>query len=115
MAVKEESHSEHNAIHVSGDGAAMKAERLAPLEEMVRRSSPGNQSAKDALNDDDASLKLPAHLGEEKKYRLFGIEPITFFIMVFALVFIAFVAYLISIEAPKDKEEPAPAVIEQRP
>ena len=50
---------------------------------------------------------------EEGKGRLLGLEPVTIVILTFALTFIAFIAYLISIEPPKEKEEPAPAVEKQ--
>lgn len=113
--MKGESRSEHNPIHVSGDGASMKAERLAPLEERVRQLPHQNQSDEGVVSLDTGSLKLPSQLTAEEKSGIFGLEPITFFIIVFALAFIVFIAYLISIEPPKAGEGPAPASVEQQP
>lgn len=109
--MKEESRSEHNPIHVSGDGASMKAERLAPLEEKVRQN-PNNEGV---INVDTGSLKLPSQLAEKGKSGLFHLEPITIIILIFVLAFVGFIAYLISIEPPKTKDEPAPASVERQP
>jgi hypothetical protein len=111
-----ESRSEHNPIHASGDGALEKAERLAPLEEQTQRLSQ-NWKNEGTLDVDTGSLTLPGELsGREKgKKQLFGLEPITIVIMVLSLAFIGFIAYLISTEAPKPTEEPAPASIERQP
>jgi hypothetical protein len=114
--VKRESRREHNPIHVSSDGALEKAEKLAPLEE--HKGKPALPTSRDAgvISVDTGALKIPSDLTEKgaEKSRLFSIEPITLFIMVFSLAFIAFIAYLITIEPPKGKDESVPAV-EQHP
>lgn len=110
--MKRESRREHNPIHVSSDGALEKAEKLAPLEERKAKN------ARDAgvISIDTGALKIPSDLTERgaEKSRLFDIEPITLFIMIFALAFIAFIAYLISIEPSKAQNEAVPT-IEQQP
>ena len=114
--MKRESRREHNPIHVSSDGALEKAEQLAPLEE--RKGEPARQNFKDddgVISVDTGDLKLPSDFTErgEEKSRLFNIEPITLIIMVFALAFIAFIAYLISIEPSKAQGESVPAIERQ--
>ncbi|MDT4896252.1 MAG: hypothetical protein QOH25_1329 [Acidobacteriota bacterium] len=113
--MKRESRREHNPIHVSSDGALEKAEQLAPLEE--RKGKPTHQNFKDegVISVDTGNLKLPSDFTErrEEKPRMFGVEPIAVVIIIFALAFIAFIAYLISIEPPKGKDEPVPAVERQ--
>ena len=111
--MKRESRREHNPIHVSSDGALEKAQQLAPLEERagkLARQTSNNEEG--VINVDTGSLKLPSEFTEKKegKSRLFNIEPITLIIMVFSLAFIAFIAYLISIEPPQSKEESVPTV-----
>ena len=110
--MKRESRREHNPIHVSSDGGLEKAEQLAPLEE--RKGKPARQNSRDegVISVDTGDLKLPNDFTEkrEEKSRLFNIEPITLIIMIFTLAFIAFIAYLISIEPPQSKEESVPTV-----
>jgi hypothetical protein len=113
--VKRESRREHNPIHVSSDGALEKAEQLAPLEE--RKGKPARQNSRDegVISVDTGDLKLPNDFTEkgEEKSRLFNVEPITLIIMIFTLAFIAFIAYLISIEPSKAQDESPPAIERQ--
>ena len=110
--MKKESRREHNPIHVSSDGALEKAQQLAPLEERAGKFARQNSNEEGVINVDTGSLKLPREFTEkeEGKSRLFNVEPITIVILVFSLAFIAFIAYLISIEPPQGKDEPVPAV-----
>jgi hypothetical protein len=113
--VKEETWSEHNAVQASDKETQEKAERLAPLEEHAPKSARQNLDGEGLIKVDTDSLKLPSDFTEKRdeSSRLFGIEPITFFIMAFTLAFIAFIAYLISTEPAKPQIEPAPAVERQ--
>ena len=113
--MKSESRSEHNPVEVSSEEALEKAERLAPLEE--RAQKPAHQKSKDegVIKVDTGSLKLPNDFSDEEgKSRLFSVEPITVVILLFALAFIAFIAYLIAIEPQPARDEAVPAV-EQKP
>lgn len=113
--MSEESRSEHSPVISSDEETAEKASRLAPPEEQAGKRAAQSSDNGGALDVDTGSLKLPKDFTEkeEGKRRLLGLEPITIIILVFALTFIAFITYLISIEPPKDKEEPAPAVEKQ--
>jgi hypothetical protein len=113
--VSEESWSEHNAVQVSSEEAMEKADRLAPLEERERKPANQQSEGEGLIRVDTGDLKLPSDFTEKRegKSRLFGLEPLTIIIMVFCLAFIAFIAYLISIEPAKAKDEPAPAVERQ--
>ncbi|HUQ30878.1 MAG TPA: hypothetical protein VM095_02115 [Pyrinomonadaceae bacterium] len=111
MAVKRESRRDHNPVQVSSEEALEKADQLAPLEEQKGRPLRQNSDGEGVILVDTGDLKLPSDFTEkDEKSRLFGIEPITAAIIVFALAFIAFIAYLISIETPKAKEESIPNV-----
>jgi hypothetical protein len=117
MAVKRESWSNHNPVQASSEEGLEKAEQLAPLEEQERAGKPSHQltSSEGVINVDTGSLKLPSELTEkdEGKSGLFGLEPVTIVILVFALAFIAFITYLISIEPTTVKDEPNPAAVSQ--
>jgi hypothetical protein len=116
VVVKRESRREHNPVQVSSEEALEKADSLAPLEERKGKPLRQNSDGEGIIVVDTGDLKLPSDFTEkdEGKSRLFGVEPITAVIIVFALAFIALITYLISIEQPKVKEESAPTV-EQRP
>lgn len=103
MAVKRESRREHNPIHASGDGALEKAELLAPPEERVKKQPRQNSNHDGGMAVDTGELKLPEEFTEkeEGKSRLFGLEPVALVILIFALAFIAFITYLISVEPTK--------------
>jgi hypothetical protein len=109
MAVKRKSRRRHNAIQASSDEGLEKAEQLAPLEERAGKSANQNSNNGGVITVDTGSLKLPKEFTEkeEEKSGLFGLEPVTIVILTFALAFIAFVAYLISIEPSKVNDEAA--------
>ena len=113
--MSEESRNEHDPVISSDRETAEKASRLAPLEERAGRRADQGSNSGGALTVDTGTLKLPKDFTEkeEGKRRLMGLEPITILILTFALLFIAFITYLISIEPSKAKEEPAPAVDKQ--
>lgn len=99
--MKSESKRDHNPVEVQSEEAASRAARLAPLEEQeARESSAGNGGG---LILDTAGLKLPKGLVEEEKEkpRLLDFNPVVVVIFFAALAFIAFIAYLISIEPAK--------------
>ena len=52
---------------------------------------------------DTGELKLPKEFTEkdEGRPRFLGLEPVALVILIFALAFIAFIAYLISIDSPR--------------
>jgi hypothetical protein len=87
-------------------------DELAPLEE--QRGKFGSQGSNNggAIVVDNAALKLPSEFTGKgaKEKRIFGFEPVAFVIVTFAILFISFITYLISIEPPKTDEEPKPAV-----
>lgn len=88
-----ESPHAHNPLRTTHEDASALASSLAPLEEQERRSRHG------AIVLDTKELKLPKELmGEGKQSVRLGLEPVVIFILALALAFIAFIAYLISIE-----------------
>jgi hypothetical protein len=103
MAVRRESRREHNPVGASSDGAMGKADLLAPQEERAKKSV--NKGAKNGgvMAVDTGELKLPNEFTEkeDKRARLFGLEPIALIILVFSIIFIAFITYLIATEPPK--------------
>ncbi|MBA2733867.1 MAG: hypothetical protein H0U54_13355 [Acidobacteria bacterium] len=102
---------EHSPIHVSSEKGLEKAERLAPLEERAGKSTHQSLNNEGVISVDTGDLKFPKGFTGEKEGKswLFGVEPITIIIITFTLAFIAFIAYLISVEPPKTKDEPPPA------
>ena len=116
MAVKRKSRRhQHDAVQASSDEGLEKAAQLAPLEERAGKSHQNSNNG-GVITVDTGSLKFPTEFTEKagEKSGLFGLEPVTIIILSFALAFIAFIAYLISIEPPKVKDEPAPAADVQR-
>lgn len=100
MAVKKESSRSPSPVKAKSAEAAAHAAHLAPLEEQNGKQR--NQNGDGAIVVDTAKLALPKGVIEEEKdgARLFGMNPVVLFIFCFALAFIAFIAYLISIEPP---------------
>ncbi len=99
-----ESRREHNPVMTGSEEAATIARGLAPLEELEERQrksgSKGHQNGSIVL--DTGELKLPRDLMEKDERRGgLGLEPVVIFILLLALGFIAFIAYLISIEPPR--------------
>jgi hypothetical protein len=102
--MKRESRREHNPVYTSSDGAMEKADMLAPPEERAKK----REAEKGAKNGgvmavDTGELKLPSDFTEkeDKRARLFGLEPIALAILLFSLAFIAFITYLIATERPQ--------------
>ena len=102
MAVKKEPRRLHSPVKAKSAKAARHAAHLAPPEEQngKQRNQASNQDG--AIVVDTGKLTLPKGVIEEEKgeARLFGMDPVVLFIFCFALAFIAFIAYLISIEPP---------------
>jgi hypothetical protein len=112
MAVKRKSRRRrHNAVQASSDEGLEKAAQLAPLEERGGRSALQASNNGGVISVDTGNLRLPSEFTEkdEGNSGLFGLEPVTIVILAFTLAFIAFIAYLISVEPPKAKDEPTPA------
>jgi hypothetical protein len=103
MAVRRETRREHNPVRSASDEALEKADMLAPPEERVRKSADKEAKNDGVLKVDTGELKLPNDFTEkeDKRARLFGLEPIALIILVFSLAFIAFITYLIATEQPK--------------
>jgi hypothetical protein len=101
--MKRESRREHNPVRGSSDGASQKADQLAPPEERARKSTNQNSNNEGVMAVDTGELKLPKEFTEKEdgKSRFFGLEPVALVILIFALAFIAFIAYLISNDSPK--------------
>lgn len=101
--MKRESRREHNPVQGSSDGAAQKADQLAPPEERAGKQAARSSNSEGLMGVDTGELKLPKEFTEkeEGKTRLLGLEPVALAILIFAFVFIAFIAYLISIDSPK--------------
>jgi hypothetical protein len=108
--VKREPRREHNPVQVSSEEALEKANQLAPLEERKGRLARQSPNDGGVIQVDTGDLKLPSDFTErgEGKPRLLGLEPVTIFILIFSLAFIAFIAYLISIEPPHAGDEAVP-------
>ena len=113
--MREESRREHNPIQVSSDEASRKAEQLAPLEERLKKSANQATNNGGVIDVDTGALTLPKDLAgkDEEKWHFLGFDPLALTILIFSLAFIAFIAYLISIEPPKPQDEPRPAVESQ--
>jgi hypothetical protein len=115
LVVKRESRREHNPVEGSSEKALAKAERLAPLEEYAEKPDRQKLKGEGVINVDTGNLKLPGEFGEEeRKSSLFRVEPLTVVILLFALAFIVFIAYLISIEPQQARDEAVPTV-ERKP
>lgn len=114
--MKRELRREHNPVHGSSDGASQKAEQLAPLEERERKHTVQGSNDEGVIGVDTGELKLPKEFTEreEERSRFLGLEPVALVILIFSLAFIAFIAYLISIEPTKAKDDPIPATEIQR-
>lgn len=102
MAVKKEPHRLHSPVKAKSAEAAAHAAHLAPPEEQNGKQRRQASNSDGAIGVDTGDLTLPAGVIEEEKdkARLFGMDPVVLFIFCFALAFIAFIAYLISIETP---------------
>ena len=93
--------------HDGHDHAGM-AELLKPLEETEEfKESPqtdeGNSTADDTIRVDSKSVQMPEQFAEDEREgaRIFRLEPVVLFILVAMLVFIAFVAWQITLMPAK--------------
>lgn len=113
--MKREPRREHNPVQGSSEEALGKADQLAPLEERKGKLARQNSNEGGIIHVDTGDLKLPSDFTErrEGKPRLLGLEPVAIVIIIFALAFIAFITYLISIEPSHAADEPAPTVERQ--
>ncbi|MBV9209417.1 MAG: hypothetical protein JOZ52_02245 [Acidobacteria bacterium] len=94
MAVKKRrARHKHYTGNKRGDTKELSA-RLAPLEE---RDGQKHEDEGGAIVLDTGKLKLPKALLEEEEdtSRIFGLEPVILVILLLALCFIGFIAYLI--------------------
>jgi hypothetical protein len=100
MAVKKEPRRVHSPVKAKSAEAAEHAAQLAPPEEQNGRRKNQAPNQDGAIVVDTGELNLPKGVIEDEKdgARLFGMDPVVLFIFCLALVFIAFIAYLISIE-----------------
>lgn len=103
--MKRESRRDHNPVETRSEEAAKLASMLAPLEEQQRReegAGQSNQHPNGAIVVDTGELKLPKDfIEEERTDNSFGLEPVVILILMLVLTFIAFIAYLISVEPSK--------------
>lgn len=101
---RRESRRDHNPVESNTEETAKLASMLAPLEEQQqgRKEATGGtrpSTSGGAIIVDTAQLKLPKDFIErEEEGNPLGLEPVVIFILALVLAFIAFIAYLISIE-----------------
>ena len=96
-----ERHKKHDADQL--------AHQLAPLEEQDKQAAamqPGGElnSGPDygAIVVDNVDLKIPTGITEEPdEKRFLGLEPVVLVVLIFSLVFIAFIAWQITLMPPK--------------
>jgi hypothetical protein len=107
--VKKESRRAHNPVRGSTERAFRKAGSLAPPEEHAAIEKQENSNNGGSLEMDTAELKLPKDLaeGETQRSGILDLEPVAVVILVLALVFIAYITYLISSEPQKGSNQPA--------
>jgi hypothetical protein len=95
--MKGESRREHNPVKSMSEEAATLASSLAPLEE--QEGGEQSRHPNGAIVLDTGKLELPkGFIEEDKGEDSFGLDRVIVFILALALAFIAFIAYLISIE-----------------
>ena len=96
---KRESRRLHSPVRAGSREAAEHAARLTPPEEQNRAQSPqGSNGGDGAILVDTSKLKLPKGMIEEEQNApsWFGFDPVVLIILGLSLIFIAFIAYLIS-------------------
>lgn len=103
MAVKKEPRHLHSPVRARSAEAAEHAANLAPPEEQNGKQKNQVPDSNGAIVVDTGELKLPKGIIEEEEggARFFGMNPVVLLIFCLSLIFIAFIAYLISIEPPK--------------
>jgi len=99
-ARKKEPRRLHSPVRASSAEAAEHAARLTPPEEQNGSQSPQGSSRADdgAILVDTSKLKLPKGVMEEGENApsWFGFDPVVLIILGLSILFIAFIAYLIS-------------------
>lgn len=98
-ARKKESSRLHSPVRAGSAEAAEHAARLTPPEEQNRAQNPeGSNGNEGAILVDTSKLKLPKGMinEEEGAPSWFGFDPAVLVILGLSLLFIAFIAYLIS-------------------
>ncbi len=98
-ARKKEPRRIHSPVRAGSAEAAEHAARLTPPEEQNGSQSPQGSKADDgAILVDTSKLKLPKGVTEEEQNApsWFGFDPVVLIILGLSLLFIAFIAYLIS-------------------
>ena len=116
MAIKKESSKKrHPLSKVMHDHHKTPDELAPPEEQHAQLSQRGSNNGGSSLFDTGA-LNLPSDFTEkgDKDKHILGLEPVAFVIITFALLFIGFIAYLISIAPPKPDDEPKPAAEAQQ-
>ena len=111
MAVKKKRRGwRTGSLHWPGSGHKHRpdeAERLTPLEETKAfKDSPqvdSNRKAEDTIRVDNTTVAMPDHLLEDEREgaRIFRLEPVVLFILLFMLAFIAFVAWQVTLMPQK--------------
>ena len=101
--MKKETRREHSPVVAKSPEASERAAHLAPPEELDEEASSRSSDNDGAINVDTGSLKLPDDYIEERKdgSRSFRPDPVVVIIFFLSLAFIAYIAYLISVEQPK--------------
>jgi hypothetical protein len=98
-ARKKEPRRLHSPVRAASAEAAEHAARLTPPEEQNGAQSPQGSSKADdgAILVDTSKLKLPKGVMEEANApSWFGFDPVVLIILGLSILFIAFIAYLIS-------------------
>jgi hypothetical protein len=98
-ARKKESRRLHSPVRAGSAEAAQHAARLTPPEEQNGAQSHEGSKANDgAILVDTSKLKLPKGVieGEQNAPNWFGFDPVVMIILALSILFIAFIAYLIS-------------------
>jgi hypothetical protein len=96
---KKESRRLHSPVRAGSAEAAKHAARLTPPEEQNGAQSPhGSKPDDGAIIVDTSKLKMPKGVIEEEQNApsWFGFDPVVLIILGLSLLFIAFIAYLIS-------------------
>ena len=101
--MKKESRREHNPVKTESPKASELAEYLAPPEERTADGAKQSAAQVGAITLDTGRQELPRGVIEEEDAvsGRFRPDPVVILIFFLSLAFIAFIAYLISIEPPR--------------
>ncbi|MGA9997214.1 MAG: hypothetical protein WBP93_17480 [Pyrinomonadaceae bacterium] len=100
MAVEGKSRrTRRSRVKMGSEAAKLKAQLMPPEEQPTPAAAEQGRNNGGAIVVDTSSLKVPRDFTEEEEEGagLFHLEPVTLVILILALSFIAFIAYLISI------------------